>query len=139
MAGDVGRVRAAVAAVARELDRLRFPYMVIGGVAVTVWGEPRLTQDVDVTIATSSNETETIDQLVRAFTPRTSDPAEFVRRTRVLPVTTSGGVNVDVLFAGVPYERTAIERTVTLEVAGHPVRVCTPEEPVILASYTSLW
>jgi hypothetical protein len=80
MAGDLGRVRAAVAAVARKLDRLRIPYMVIGGVAVTVWGEPRLTQDVDVTIATSSNETETIDQLVRAFTSRTSDPAEFVRR-----------------------------------------------------------
>ena len=35
----------------RPLNRLRIPYMVTGGVASVVYGEPRLTRDIDVVVA----------------------------------------------------------------------------------------
>jgi hypothetical protein len=35
----------------RPLNLLRFPYMVTGGVASVVYGEPRLTRDIDLVIA----------------------------------------------------------------------------------------
>ena len=32
------------------LDELRIPYMLIGGLAVSLWGEPRATLDVDLSL-----------------------------------------------------------------------------------------
>lgn len=34
----------------RPLNRLRIPYLVTGGVASVVYGEPRLTRDIDLVI-----------------------------------------------------------------------------------------
>lgn len=39
---------------AGSLDRHKIPYMVIGGQAVLVYGEPRLTRDIDVTVGVLS-------------------------------------------------------------------------------------
>lgn len=36
--------------IARGLDSRGIPYMLIGGQAVLLYGEPRLTRDVDVTL-----------------------------------------------------------------------------------------
>ncbi len=36
---------------ARALDEAHIPYMIIGGQAVLLYGEPRLTRDVDVTVS----------------------------------------------------------------------------------------
>lgn len=35
----------------RPLNRLRIPYMVTGGVAAVVYGEPRFTRDIDLVVA----------------------------------------------------------------------------------------
>ncbi|MBI5308461.1 MAG: hypothetical protein HZB37_09075, partial [Planctomycetes bacterium] len=32
------------------LNRYRIPYMIIGGQAVLLYGEPRLTRDIDITL-----------------------------------------------------------------------------------------
>jgi hypothetical protein len=45
------------------LDELNFQYMLIGGVAVALWGEPRATLDVDITILVEP------DQLAPAAQP----------------------------------------------------------------------
>jgi predicted nucleotidyltransferase len=123
---------AAVTAVARALDELSIPYMVIGGVAVTIWGEPRLTQDVDATIACQTDATDVIRRLVEVLPARTADPEGFVRQTRVLPVQTAAGIPVDLVLAGLPFEQTAIERAARIEIGGYPVRVCTPEDLIVL-------
>lgn len=128
----VNRLEAGVVAVARALDQLGVPYMVIGGFAVTVWGEPRLTQDVDVTIEADAEDTALVGRLAELFVPRTAEPTEFARRTRVLPVETAERVRVDLVFAGLPYERTAIRRAISIEVGGYPIRVCAPEDLIIL-------
>ena len=36
--------------IANELERLRLPYMVIGGQAILLYGELRLTKDIDITL-----------------------------------------------------------------------------------------
>ena len=35
---------------AHALDEKKIPYMIIGGQAMLLYGEPRLTRDVDVTV-----------------------------------------------------------------------------------------
>ena len=36
--------------IANELNTNNIPYMVIGGQAVLLYGEPRLTKDIDITL-----------------------------------------------------------------------------------------
>ncbi len=43
-----------LARLGRALERARIPYMVIGGQAVLLHGEPRLTRDIDVTLGVDS-------------------------------------------------------------------------------------
>jgi len=41
---------------ARALEAAGIPYMVIGGQAVLLHGEPRLTREIDVTLGVDSSE-----------------------------------------------------------------------------------
>src|SRR6266545_2094552 len=43
----------AVHEISSVLESLHIPYMVIGGIANAIWGEPRATVDVDVTVSVS--------------------------------------------------------------------------------------
>ena len=125
------RLKAALAGVARLLDELRVPYMVIGGYAVTIWGQPRFTADLDLTLHCLVPEQSLIEQLLRPLTALVADPVRFVQERRVLPARTSNGIAVDIVFAGLPYEVAAIERAVPVEVAGYSVRICTAEDLIV--------
>ena len=46
----------ALAQLAALLEDTRVPYMVIGGLANIVWGEPRATLDIDVTVWLADTE-----------------------------------------------------------------------------------
>ncbi|MDF1536455.1 MAG: hypothetical protein P1S46_08155 [bacterium] len=39
-----------IASIAASLNVRKIPYMIIGGQAVLLYGEPRLTRDIDVTL-----------------------------------------------------------------------------------------
>ena len=46
--------------IAKELNKFRIPYMVIGGQAVLLYGEPRLTKDIDITLGEGIESLEKI-------------------------------------------------------------------------------
>lgn len=105
----MSRLEQALIAVAQFLERHQVPYMVIGGIANIMWGIPRTTLDVDLTVSVSERQLDAvIESLVRVFPPRISDPIAFVKKTQVLPLRTSHGVSVDVIFGQLPYEEQAI-------------------------------
>src|SRR5579883_302784 len=85
-------------------------HMVIGGFAVTVWGEPRFTRDLDVTVSVPAERfDETIRLICSRFSPLPGDPLKFAMDTRVLPIMVDS-VPVDLIFAAIPYEEDAILR-----------------------------
>src|SRR6266702_7373037 len=62
-------------------------HMVIGGFAVTVWGEPRFTRDLDVTVSVPAHKfVQTIHLTCARFHSLSGDPLQFVTETRVLPI-----------------------------------------------------
>src|SRR2546429_6888180 len=86
-------------------------HMVIGGYAVTVWGEPRFTRDLDVTISVPAERLNAvIENFCSSFTALVNDPPKFVNDTRVLPITVQS-IPVDIVFAALPYEDRAIARS----------------------------
>ena len=55
-------------------SELGIAYVVIGGMAVQYWGEPRFTQDVDVTVASPLDEPGAfLERIVERFRPRMAD------------------------------------------------------------------
>ncbi len=71
----------------------------IGGLAVQKWGEPRVTDDVDLTLLTGlGTEAPFIDALLALnwVEPRIPRAREFAQARRVLLLQTKGGVGIDI-------------------------------------------
>lgn len=119
---------------AAALDEAGIPYMVIGGQAVLVHGEPRLTRDIDITVGMG---TEGLDRLLATvgqagLRPLPDDPAAFARDTMVLPaVDPDSGVRVDLILSFTSYELEAIERARPAPAGLGSVRFASPEDLVV--------
>lgn len=131
VSGPPSPVSAAVE-VARFLDELKIPYVIIGGLAVQFWGEPRATGDVDMTVLVpGGGEEEFLQQCVQRFSPRLSDAVAFALRHRVLLVTASNGCPVDIALGLPGYEAEVMKRARTTVLEGYLVRVIAPEDLII--------
>jgi Nucleotidyltransferase of unknown function (DUF6036) len=121
----------ALQALCLALDDARLPYMLVGGQANAVWGEPRATLDIDVTVW-AEGRPNAVSQLTVRFRALVAEPETFVRETRVLPLESADGVRIDVIFGMLPFEEEAIKRARPIRVAAMEVRVCTPEDLILM-------
>jgi len=104
-----------IARVAEALRAHGLPFMLIGGQAVLLHGEPRLTQDIDITLGAPPARLKDLIAACRTggLRPLPGDPDAFVRETFVLPALDErSGIRVDLIFSTTPYEAD-IQRTVT--------------------------
>ncbi len=115
------------------LDEFHVPYMLIGGLAVSLWGEPRATLDVDLSLWVEPTDFDaTVSALCERVAALPKDPLAFAAETRVLPVSSSEGVRVDLVFAALAAEKQAIGRGVPKQVGGKTVVVCSVEDLVLM-------
>jgi len=122
----------ALTELANILSINKISYMIIGGMANAVWGEPRATIDIDATIWLSEKEIDRIASVLSSyFLPLVHDPSAFILDTNVLPMKSKDGVRVDLIIGRLPYEKEAIERSVEIIIKGVPVRFCTPEDLIL--------
>lgn len=120
--------------IARSLDKASIPYMVIGGQAVLLYGEPRLTRDIDITLGISISELDEIMKVVGGlkFKILVDNVDDFVKRTMVLPVIDEKyGIRVDFIFSFSPYERQAIKKARIVTLGKTMVRFASLEDVVI--------
>lgn len=123
----------AIHAITHVLESQHIDYAIVGGIANAIWGEPRATVDVDVTVAVEDeNLRATIPAIAAHFHPAIPDPVAFVEQTRVLPLDTADGVRVDVIFALLPFELEAIRRARKVPLGERTVAVVTPEDLVLM-------
>lgn len=123
----------AILALARSLRAAGVQFMLIGGHAATVWGRPRATLDVDVTIwATEDDLARLLEALAPEFEARVGDPRDFVRDTRVLPLRSRSGVPIDLIFGLLPFEQQAIDRARAVDIAGEEIPVVSAEDLVLM-------
>lgn len=96
----IAPLTAAAAEVFRALRLLEERACLIGGMAVQRWGQPRATQDVDLTVlAPFGSEASTVDRLLSRLSPRSSEARQFALQHRVLLLVASNGVRIDVSLA----------------------------------------
>jgi len=120
--------------IARALNKYHIPYMVIGGQAILLHGEPRLTKDIDITLGVGIEEIETVLNIVNALSLKVlvDNPEDFVSKTMVLPVlNTEPNIRVDLIFSFTSYEKQAIERAVEVLMKDARVKFASVEDMII--------
>ncbi len=120
--------------VGRLLSRAEIPYMVIGGQALLLYGEPRLTKDIDITLGIGVDEIERLKRILVGTRIRVlvKSPEEFARRTYVLPTQDSrSGVRIDFIFSEFAYERRAIQRAQKVKIGKTYVSFASVEDLII--------
>lgn len=125
---------AEAASIQEFLEEKGWDFFFIGGVAVQVWGQPRLTQDIDLTVFTNLiNEPAYIDALLACYSPKFSDADQFALTNRVLPMFTHGGIGIDVTLGGLSDISEALFRSSYQSfVGGHNLRICSADDLVIM-------
>jgi len=126
--------QALLARLAGALDGAAIEYMVIGGQAVLVHGEPRLTRDIDITLGVDSSELGRVQQALTktGLQSAVDDLVSFVKQTNVLPLLDERSrIHVDLIFSFTQYEREAIRRAVLIQLENVPVRFAEVEDLLI--------
>lgn len=109
------------------------PWYVSGAQAVVLYGVPRLSADVDVTVGLHPDTPEAFasDMDLAGFSLRVNDP-EFVRRTRVMPfVHRPTAMPLDVVLAASGLKEEFLRRARTLDLGGSAIRLIDVEDLVI--------
>lgn len=119
--------------VAAALGREALPYMIIGGQAVLLYGEPRLTKDIDITLGAGLDRLSAVVNAAHGagLTPLVN-PETFTRETMVLPCSDpESGMRVDFILSFSSFEQIAISRARTVKIGNTELRYASVEDLVI--------
>jgi predicted nucleotidyltransferase len=118
--------------IANELDAHNIPYMVIGGQAVLLYGEPRLTKDIDITLGVGVSMLNEINNIVEKLNLKILVDENFVQNTMVLlAIDEKTGIRVDFIFSFSLYEKQAIKRATDIKFGNTIVRFASLEDLII--------
>ena len=111
------------------LERESIPFVVVGGLANAVWGEPRSTRDVDLKVYIGERSPHEFSTLVaEEFAPATPMPG---RPTLIVSIAVLPDVTVDFLIAIPGYEEEVLARARSFRFGEMSLPVCSPEDLVI--------
>lgn len=112
-------------------------YCFIGGIALQRWGQPRLTNDVDLTLLTGfGNEAAYVDALLGRYQARIPDGREFAISHRVLLLQSPEGIPIDVALGGIAFEEQVVSRATRYEfLPGVSLLTCSAEDLIILKAF----
>ena len=120
--------------IAQQLDEHKIPYMIIGGQAVLLYGTPRLTRDIDITLGVDTDQFAAIKQicLQLGLNILPKDPLDFATETKVLPAEhTDSKIRIDFIFSFTAYETQAINRTKKVDMDAYPAKFASCEDVII--------
>ena len=117
----------------------QWPFCFIGGLAVIRWGEVRMTQDIDLSILSGfGNEQLYIQDLLSKFKSRIDDAKSFALTNRVLLLTATNNVSVDISLAGLPFEQHMMKRASSFDYAPEcALMTCSAEDLIILKAFAN--
>jgi hypothetical protein len=121
-------------AMQRLMARFNDQGLIIGGVAASLLGRPRLTADVDAVLLVSTDDLPHLIQAAaqEGLSPRIADAEAFARRNRILLLRhEESGIDVDISLGILPFEVEAVERGIVHLLSQVSLRLPTPEDLII--------
>jgi len=121
------------------LEACQFQFCFIGGIAIQRWGEPRVTDDMDVTIiAGFGDESPLIRSILKRYQPRIPDASGFALHSRVLLLQDIAGHGIDISLGALPFEERVVMRSSLWGTPGSgSIRTCSAEDLIVLKAFAS--
>ena len=117
------------------LEARQVPVVIIGGVAASALGRPRLTQDIDALAILPESEWPGLVHAAEqhGIVPRIADALDFARRSRVLLMRhVDSSIDLDITFGGLPFERDAVAAGSLHDIGGIGVRLPRVEDLLVM-------
>jgi hypothetical protein len=107
--------------------------IVIGGVAVAAYGEPRVTRDVDLKIQLRRQDADRLLPILSTnYSILLPDPGAGLRKQAMIFIQDHLGTRIDLLLADTHYDDAAILRGREFEIEpGTSFHLCSPEDLII--------
>lgn len=108
--------------------------VIIGGLAASLLGRPRFTNDIDLVILDIDDRLpEFIEKLQKfGLESRIKDSVDFARQSRMLLMRhKESGINIDISMGIMPFEREAVSRSKIESAFGLEVPLPSPEDLII--------
>lgn len=121
------------------LESCQFQFCFIGGIAFQRWGEPRVTDHMDLTVITGfGHETPVIQLVMQRYQARIHDASEFALHSRVLLLQDIAGYGIDISLGALPFEERVVQRsTLWISPGSGSIRTCSAEDLVVLKAFAS--
>jgi predicted nucleotidyltransferase len=134
MTKSVDGLRTPLSALMRWFESAGLRAAIIGGVAASLRGKPRLTKDIDAVVLDADAEVLIAGAARFGFVPRIPDAAAFAHRTRMLLLHyQEGNVDIDISLGALPFEEEVIDRSTLVDIGdGVRVRLASSEDLVIM-------
>lgn len=96
-----------------------------------------MTMDIDLTLLTGfGTEEEFVDGFLQAYPGRRPDARSFALQNRVLLLRHPAGVGIDIALGALPFEESAVNRAMMIEVEPQAmVRLCTAEDLIVMKAF----
>jgi hypothetical protein len=120
-------------------QRAKWRFCFIGGIAVQRWGEPRFTQDADLTLLSGFGaEAQYIDTLLAHYPGRLEDTRDFALQTRVVLLTGLDGVPLDIALGAMPFEERTVMRASHYRIDDqHSLLTCSAEDLIVHKAFAA--
>lgn len=117
----------------KRLEDANVPSVLIGGLAVSVWGEPRGTHDVDVKVLLRRDEGQKLlDVLGEEYTPLHADALRALRINGIMFVHDQSEIRIDLALRDTDFDESAIKRGQMMELMPtRQARVCSAEDLIV--------
>lgn len=122
--------------VAKVLEGLDIPYIVTGGVAVTVWGRPRFTADIDIVVEISLSRSQDLLRSLKKIDKKIYISEAAVNQAVLgkgeFNLIHPDGLKVDFwILEDDAYDRSRIKRGITKKVWGRNITFISPEDLIL--------
>ncbi|MBI3631531.1 MAG: nucleotidyltransferase [Candidatus Staskawiczbacteria bacterium] len=118
------------------LDGLKIPYIITGGMAVSVWGRPRFTADIDIVVQLLSKNTNSLAKELLKL-----DKDVYVSEEAMLEALKNNGefnfidpnsqLKVDFWVVDDTFNKQKIQRAVIKKIGGKKINFISPEDLIL--------
>lgn len=117
-----------------RLETANIPSALIGGLAVSAWGNPRLTRDIDIKVLLRRDERKRLlDTLGDDYRSLQANPDNALRHNGIVFVLSPEGKRIDIALTDTSFDEELIARAQLVEVLPKlKVRVCSAEDLIVL-------
>ncbi len=122
--------------ISKILDEIKIPYAITGGMAVSVWGRPRYTADIDIIIKLILKDIDLfVNKLIKidkdVYVSKDAIKEALINKSEFNFVDPNSGLKVDFWIVDDSSDKQEIERGIKKIIDGQKINFVSPEDLIL--------